>query len=59
MFHIDNAIPISAWFKDVNDKELLKLIPILTVLSMHEDVREGIKDYIESKELEPKSKMSS
>ena len=56
MFHACNAIPISTWFKDVYDKELLKLIPVLSEIAMYDDVRDGIKDYIKSKEQESKSK---
>ena len=57
MFHATNAIPISAWYKDVNDKELLKLIPVLSELSVVHDVREGIKDYKASKALETNGKI--
>ena len=34
-----NGIPIKAWFGDVNDRELLKLIPIMKYLSKVNDVR--------------------
>ena len=35
----DNGIPITTWIDNPNDKELLKLIPILKFLSKVEDVR--------------------
>ena len=39
----DNGIPITTWIDNPNDKELLKLIPILKFLSKVEDVRPFIK----------------
>lgn len=33
MFHTTNAIPITSWFNDVNDTELLDLIPFLEDLN--------------------------
>ena len=38
MFHPTNAIPISSWFNDPNDTELLDLIPFLEDLKMVENV---------------------
>jgi TFIIF-interacting CTD phosphatase-like protein len=32
-FHPENALPISSWYDDPRDKELLKLAPILEKLS--------------------------
>jgi CTD small phosphatase-like protein 2 len=32
-YHIDNGVPISSWFVDTDDDELLKLIPFLEQLS--------------------------
>lgn len=29
MFHPSNAIPVTSWFNDLNDKELYELIPFL------------------------------
>mmetsp|Transcript_28355 Transcript_28355/g.25064 ORF Transcript_28355/g.25064 Transcript_28355/m.25064 type:complete len:104 (+) Transcript_28355:628-939(+) len=44
MLHPENAIAIKSWYQDINDKELLKLIPVLIKLSNVEDVRDHIKD---------------
>ncbi|KAJ3087842.1 hypothetical protein HK100_008223 [Physocladia obscura] len=38
IFHPSNAIPISSWFNDPNDTELLDLIPFLEDLKHVEDV---------------------
>ena len=38
IFHPTNAIPISTWFNDPNDTELLDLIPFLEDLKMVDDV---------------------
>lgn len=39
MFHPENAIPITSWFNDPNDTELLDLIPFLEDLKNVDDVR--------------------
>ena len=44
----DNAIPIKSWYSDINDSELLKLIPVLISLSNVDDVREHIKSHIKT-----------
>ena len=44
----DNGIPIPTWIDEPNDKELLKLIPILKYLSEVKDVRPIIKKIINS-----------
>lgn len=36
-FHPDHAVPISSWFDDTSDNELLNLLPLLTQLA-HNDV---------------------
>lgn len=36
-FHPDHAVPITSWFDDVNDTELLSLLPLLTQLA-HNDM---------------------
>jgi TFIIF-interacting CTD phosphatase-like protein len=38
IFHPSNAIPISSWFNDPNDTELLDLIPFLEDLKLVENV---------------------
>lgn len=38
IFHPSNAIPITSWFNDPNDTELLDLIPFLEDLKMVENV---------------------
>lgn len=42
-FQLDNAIPISSWYGEKNDKELLKLIQFLKVIKEVPDVRELLK----------------
>ena len=41
-----NGFPITSWFDDKNDFELLKIIPILEFLSYVPDVREFIKKIV-------------
>jgi len=38
MFHPNNAVPIDSWFDDMNDTELLELIPFLEDLAKVDDV---------------------
>jgi len=38
MFHPENAVPIDSWFDDMNDTELLDLIPFLEDLTKVDDV---------------------
>ena len=40
--NIDNGFPIKTWLDDVNDRELIKIIPYLEFLSNVNDVREFI-----------------
>ena len=42
----DNGIPILTWYDDVNDKELIKLIPLLKYLSIADDVRPIIRQIV-------------
>ena len=37
--NLDNGIPILTWYENLNDEELLKLIPLLKYLSKVDDVR--------------------
>ena len=39
----DNGIPIKTWYEDLNDNELMKLIPLLKYLSNVDDVRSIIR----------------
>ena len=39
LFHPSNAIPITTWFDDPNDTELIDLMPFLEDLKMVENVR--------------------
>mmetsp|Transcript_10556 Transcript_10556/g.10412 ORF Transcript_10556/g.10412 Transcript_10556/m.10412 type:complete len:95 (+) Transcript_10556:296-580(+) len=48
MLNKANAIPIKSWYSDINDKELLKLLPLLRKLSQVDDVRDHIKSILES-----------
>ena len=43
----DNGIPILTWYDDLNDKELLNLIPFLKYLSTENDVRDVIKNVVD------------
>eukprot|EP00002_Diphylleia_rotans_P022231 TRINITY_DN4354_c0_g1_i10.p1 TRINITY_DN4354_c0_g1~~TRINITY_DN4354_c0_g1_i10.p1 ORF type:complete len:140 (+),score=27.31 TRINITY_DN4354_c0_g1_i10:276-695(+) len=43
MFQPENALPISSWFEDPQDSELLDLIPVLEALSQEEDVRKKLR----------------
>jgi RNA polymerase II subunit A small phosphatase-like protein len=39
LFHPQNAVPITSWFDDKNDTELLELIPFLQEIKDVSDVR--------------------
>lgn len=41
-YQVSNGIPIPSFYEDMNDRELLKLLPVLDSLSELSDVREGI-----------------
>ncbi|XP_076032585.1 CTD small phosphatase herzog [Oratosquilla oratoria] len=38
IFHPDNAVPVSSWFDDMSDSELIDLIPFLETLSKVDNV---------------------
>lgn len=38
IFHPDNAVPVKSWFDDINDSELLDLIPLFEKLSKVDSV---------------------
>lgn len=41
--NVENGFPIKSWIDDVNDRELIKIIPVLEFLSKVKDVRDYIK----------------
>ncbi|XP_071484528.1 carboxy-terminal domain RNA polymerase II polypeptide A small phosphatase 1-like isoform X2 [Diadema antillarum] len=43
IFHQDNAIPVSSWFDDMSDTELLDVLPLLERISQEEDVYKILK----------------
>ena len=45
----DNGIPIKTWYDDLNDNELIKLIPVLKYLSTVNDVRSIISQIIDKR----------
>lgn len=50
-YQIDNGIPIESWYDNINDKELLYIIPILKKLLTVNDVRPYIKKFFKIKKL--------
>jgi len=44
IFHQDNAVPVSSWFDDMHDTELLTLIPIFERLAHVDDVVPALED---------------
>ena len=46
-----NGLPIKSWHYDKNDKELIKIIPLLNFLSTVDDVRKYISFIIENDEI--------
>ena len=47
--NMDNGIPISTWYDNLNDNELMKLIPLLKYLANVEDVRPIIRHIVNRK----------
>ena len=45
----DNGIPIKTWYEDLNDNELMKLIPLLKYLSNVDDVRSIIRQIVDKR----------
>lgn len=43
IFHPDNAVPVTSWFDDPNDSELLDLIPYLEKLAVCDNVYSYLK----------------
>ena len=50
-FNKCNGLPIKTWHFDKTDKELIKIIPFLTFLSMVDDVRKYIPQVVEGDQL--------
>ena len=50
-YNKSNGIPIKTWHFDKSDKELLKLIPLLSFLSGVNDVRDYIPKFVENDEI--------
>lgn len=48
IFHPENAIPCQSWFDDMNDRELLDLIPLLEQLSQADAVYRLLKETFNS-----------
>lgn len=46
LFHPECSLPITSWYDDMNDNELLMLIPILEALARAEDVREYLHLFV-------------
>lgn len=47
LFHPSNAVPITTWFNDIHDSELLDLIPFLTDLATVDDVTKVLDNSID------------
>uniref|UniRef100_H3A708 CTD small phosphatase like n=1 Tax=Latimeria chalumnae TaxID=7897 RepID=H3A708_LATCH len=45
IFHPENAVPVESWFDDLEDTELLDLIPFLEILSKEDEVYSMIQDF--------------
>ena len=45
-FDADNGLPIKTWIEDPEDRELMKLVPILEFLSKTKDVRKFIDQFV-------------
>ena len=45
-FDADNGLPIKTWIEDRDDRELMKLVPILEFLSKTKDVRKFIDQFV-------------
>ena len=50
-FNIENGLPIKTWYDDPNDKELNKILPLLTFLSKVKDVRKYIDLFVDETEI--------
>ena len=50
-FDTENGLPIKTWYEDPNDKELLKIEPLLIFLSKTKDVRIYIDRFVNDNEI--------
>lgn len=46
MYQPEQAIPITSWYNDIEDKELIDLIPILIKMSSIPDIRVPISQFV-------------
>lgn len=44
IFHQENAVPVSSWFDDMHDTELLTLLPIFERLALNDDVIQALHE---------------
>jgi len=59
VFHPDNAVPCSSWFDDMEDRELLDLIPLLEKLSQVDSVYAVLKNKEQVQQLQQQGNNSS
>merc|ERR1711981_170588 len=59
VFHPDNAVPCSSWFDDMDDRELLDLIPLLEKLSKVDSVYAVLKNKEQVQQLQQQGNNSS
>jgi RNA polymerase II subunit A small phosphatase-like protein len=59
VFHPDNAVPCSSWFDDMEDRELLDLIPLLEKLSQVDSVYAVLKNKEQVQQLQNQGQNSS
>jgi TFIIF-interacting CTD phosphatase-like protein len=52
LFQPENAIPCLSWYNNKQDRELLRLIPILEKLSCVKDVRNHIKNFVSNNRID-------
>ena len=50
-FNHDNGFPVTSWYEDKNDRELLDIFPFLEFLSTVKDVRKIISKIVEDNEI--------
>ena len=49
-FQVDNGVPIESWFDDEQDRQLLKLMPLLVRLATANDVRPVLQNKFQLQE---------